>query len=74
MLVGERGLTIEGKFIKFTGIGVYLEDKAVPSLAAKWKGKTSEELVHTLHFYRDIISGKPTYLLSPSLPFYFFLT
>nr|ACU19979.1 unknown [Glycine max] len=44
---GERGLTIEGKFIKFTGIGVYLEDKAVPSLAAKWKGKTSEELVHT---------------------------
>nr|SBU44866.1 chalcone isomerase RNA [Glycine max] len=54
---GERGLTIEGKFIKFRGIGVYLEDKAVPSLAAKWKGKTSEELVHTLHFYRDIISG-----------------
>ncbi|KAK7343265.1 hypothetical protein VNO77_11880 [Canavalia gladiata] len=54
---GERGLTIEGNFIKFTGIGVYLEDKALPSLATKWKGKTSEELVEALDFFRDIISG-----------------
>ncbi|KOM36542.1 hypothetical protein LR48_Vigan02g269200 [Vigna angularis] len=54
---GERGLTIEGKFIKFTAIGVYLEDKAVASLAAKWKGKPSEELIEILDFYRDIISG-----------------
>nr|WIL10282.1 chalcone synthase [Grona styracifolia] len=54
---GERGLTIEGKFIKFTGIGVYVEDKAVASLAPKWKGKSSEELLQTLDFFRDIISG-----------------
>ncbi|CAJ1977738.1 unnamed protein product [Sphenostylis stenocarpa] len=54
---GERGLTIEGKFIKFTAIGVYLEDKAVASLATKWKGKPSEELIQALDFYRDIISG-----------------
>ncbi|KAL1295621.1 hypothetical protein HN51_056473 [Arachis hypogaea] len=54
---GERGLTIDGKFIKFTGIGVYLEDKAVPSLAGKWKDKSSQQLLQTLHFYRDIISG-----------------
>ncbi|CAJ2631078.1 unnamed protein product [Trifolium pratense] len=54
---GERGLTIEGKFIKFTAIGVYLEDVAVASLATKWKGKSSEELLETLDFYRDIISG-----------------
>lgn len=54
---GERGLTINGTFIKFTCIGVYLEDKAVESLATKWKGKTSEELLETLDFYRDIISG-----------------
>ncbi|XP_061372227.1 chalcone--flavanone isomerase 1A-like [Gastrolobium bilobum] len=53
---GERGLIIEGNFIKFTGIGVYLEDKAVASLA-KWKGKSSEDLVETLDFFRDIISG-----------------
>ncbi|KAK7270105.1 hypothetical protein RIF29_23011 [Crotalaria pallida] len=54
---GERGLVIDGKFIKFTGIGVYLEDKAVASLAPKWKGKSSEELVEALDFFRDIISG-----------------
>jgi chalcone isomerase len=54
---GERGLTIEGNFIKFTAIGVYLEDVAVASLATKWKGKSSEELLETLDFYRDIISG-----------------
>lgn len=54
---GERGLTIEGNFIKFTAIGVYLEDIAVASLAAKWKGKSSQELLETLDFYRDIISG-----------------
>ncbi|XP_027366189.1 chalcone--flavonone isomerase 2 [Abrus precatorius] len=54
---GVRGLTIEGNFIKFTGIGVYLEDQAVASLATKWKGKSSEELVESLDFFRDIISG-----------------
>ncbi|RDY14729.1 Chalcone--flavonone isomerase 1B-1 [Mucuna pruriens] len=54
---GERGLMIEERFIKFTGIGVYLEDKAVESLAAKWKGKAEHYLLDTLDFYRDIISG-----------------
>lgn len=53
-------MTIDGHFIKFTGIAVYLEDKAVASLAPKWKGKSSEELVEDLHFFRDIISGKVT--------------
>lgn len=57
---GERGLVIEGNFIKFTGIGVYLEDKAVASLAPKWKGKSFEELRDTLDFFRDIISGITT--------------
>ncbi|XP_052206143.1 chalcone--flavanone isomerase-like isoform X2 [Diospyros lotus] len=54
---GERGLEIEGRFIKFTAIGVYLEDAALPSLAAKWKGKTAEELADSPYFYRDIVSG-----------------
>ncbi|XP_020209203.1 chalcone--flavonone isomerase [Cajanus cajan] len=54
---GVRGLMIEGSFIKFTGLGVYLEDKAVASLATKWKSKDSEGLVETLDFFRDIISG-----------------
>ncbi|KAL2323880.1 hypothetical protein Fmac_022938 [Flemingia macrophylla] len=54
---GERGLVIEEKFIKFTGIAVYLEDKAIKSLTAKWKGKTQQELLQSLDFFRDIISG-----------------
>nr|UXO98041.1 Chalcone Isomerase [Neustanthus phaseoloides] len=54
---GVRGLTIEGEFVKFTGLGVFLEDKAVPSLTAKWKGKSADELLNSLDFYRDIIKG-----------------
>ncbi|XP_057486257.1 chalcone--flavanone isomerase-like [Actinidia eriantha] len=54
---GERGLEIEGRFIKFTAIGVYLEENAVPSLAVKWKGKSAEELTESVEFFRDIVSG-----------------
>ncbi|XP_028119617.1 chalcone--flavonone isomerase-like isoform X2 [Camellia sinensis] len=54
---GERGLEIQGKFIKFTAIGVYLEDSAIPSLAVKWKGKSAEELTDSVEFFRDIVSG-----------------
>ncbi|XP_057422894.1 chalcone--flavanone isomerase 1 [Lotus japonicus] len=63
---GERGLTIEGKFIKFTGIGVYLEDTAVDSLATKWKGKSSQELQDSLDFFRDIISSPSEKLIRGS--------
>nr|Q53B70.1 RecName: Full=Chalcone--flavanone isomerase 1B-2; Short=Chalcone isomerase 1B-2 [Glycine max]AAT94364.1 chalcone isomerase 1B2 [Glycine max] len=54
---GVRGLNIQEEFVKFTGIGVYLEDKAVSSLGAKWKGKSAAELLDSLDFYRDIIKG-----------------
>ncbi|GLT88943.1 hypothetical protein SLE2022_069500 [Rubroshorea leprosula] len=54
---GERGLEIQGKFIKFTAIGVYLEDVAVPSLADKWRGKTAAELTESVEFFRDIVTG-----------------
>ncbi|KAL0002971.1 hypothetical protein SO802_016752 [Lithocarpus litseifolius] len=54
---GERGLEIQGKFVKFTAIGVYLEDNAVPSLAVKWRGKSAEELTESVEFFRDIVTG-----------------
>nr|ASX95441.1 chalcone isomerase [Chamaemelum nobile] len=54
---GVRGMEIQGNFVKFTGIGVYLEDKAIPFLAGKWKGKTAEELVNSVEFFRDIVTG-----------------
>ncbi|KAB2635516.1 chalcone isomerase [Pyrus ussuriensis x Pyrus communis] len=52
-----RGLEIQGNFVKFTAIGVYLEDNAVPQLAVKWKGKTAEELTESVEFFRDIVTG-----------------
>lgn len=57
MCLGNRGLEIEGKFVKFTAIGVYLEESAIPFLADKWKGKSSEELEHSVEFFRDIVTG-----------------
>ncbi|XP_076900566.1 chalcone--flavanone isomerase 1-like [Bidens hawaiensis] len=54
---GVRGIDIEGTFVKFTGHGVYLEDKAISSLAIKWKGKSVEELMDSDEFYRDIVIG-----------------
>ncbi|GFZ14849.1 chalcone-flavanone isomerase family protein [Actinidia rufa] len=44
-------------FVKYTAIGVYLEDKAIESLAVKWKGKTEEELMDSIDFFSDIVTG-----------------
>ncbi|KAI3776799.1 hypothetical protein L1987_46589 [Smallanthus sonchifolius] len=54
---GVRGMEIQGNFVKFTGIGVYLEDKAISSLAVKWKGKSAQELTDSDDFYTDIVTG-----------------
>ncbi|KAM1182825.1 hypothetical protein TB2_001144 [Malus domestica] len=54
---GVRGLEIQGNFVKFTAIGLYLEDNVVPLLAVKWKGKTAEELTESVEFFRDIVTG-----------------
>ncbi|XP_015075260.1 chalcone--flavonone isomerase-like [Solanum pennellii] len=54
---GHRGLEVEGKFVKFSVIGVYLEENVVPFLAVKWKGRSSEELTYSLEFFRDIVTG-----------------
>ncbi|XP_010427266.1 PREDICTED: chalcone--flavonone isomerase 1 [Camelina sativa] len=54
---GVRGLEIQGKFIIFTVIGVYLDANAVPSLSLKWKGKTAEELTESVPFFREIVTG-----------------
>ncbi|KAK6138498.1 hypothetical protein DH2020_027759 [Rehmannia glutinosa] len=55
---GVRGMEILGKFVKFTAIGVYLEDNAVPSLAVNWKSKSAEELTDSVEFFSEIVTGK----------------
>lgn len=55
---GVRGMEIEGKFVKFTAIGVYLEqDSAISALAPKWKGKTTSHLATSPEFFRDVVTG-----------------
>ncbi|XP_050208796.1 chalcone--flavanone isomerase [Mercurialis annua] len=54
---GDRCLEINGKLIKFTSIGVYVEEDALPLLAVKWKGKNSEELMDSVEFFREIVTG-----------------
>ena len=55
---GVRGIEIGGNFIKFTAIGVYLEDAAVSALAKKWAGKTADELASDAAFFRDVVTGE----------------
>ncbi|XP_006650802.1 chalcone--flavonone isomerase [Oryza brachyantha] len=54
---GVRGMEIAGNFIKFTAIGVYLEDAAVPALGKKWAGKSADELAVDGAFFRDVVTG-----------------
>lgn len=51
---GER----DGKYMKFSVVGIYLEESAVPYLAARWKGKTAEELEKSEEFLNDLVHGK----------------
>ncbi|MCL7029931.1 hypothetical protein MKW94_013767 [Papaver nudicaule] len=53
---GVRGLQIQDRFIKFTAIGVYLAEEAIPSLSPKWKSKTPEELNNDVDFFMDIVT------------------
>ncbi|WRX12806.1 Chalcone isomerase - like 6 [Theobroma cacao] len=58
---GVRGLYIDANFKKFTAIGVYLGPNAVPLLAAKWRGKSAQELMDSVEFFRDIVAGIYTF-------------
>jgi len=52
-------MEIGGNFIKFTAIGVYLEEgAAVSALAKKWAGKSADELAADVAFFRDVVTGK----------------
>ncbi|EOY18401.1 Chalcone--flavonone isomerase, putative [Theobroma cacao] len=55
------GLYIDANFKKFTAIGVYLGPNAVPLLAAKWRGKSAQELMDSVEFFRDIVAGIYTF-------------
>nr|GEU53797.1 chalcone isomerase [Tanacetum cinerariifolium] len=54
---GERYLEMDGNKVKVTATGIYLEEKAIESLAIKWNGKTDIELMDSDEFYNDIYNG-----------------
>nr|QDF63008.1 chalcone isomerase [Christella parasitica] len=54
---GDRGLEINGKFIKFTAIGIYVEDGIVPYLSPKLSGKCVEELCDKELLFEEVISA-----------------
>ncbi|RDY14725.1 Chalcone--flavonone isomerase 2, partial [Mucuna pruriens] len=54
---GVRGVQIQDNFVKFTAIGIYLQDNAVPSLAVKWNACSAPELTESVEFFRDIVTG-----------------
>lgn len=53
---GVRGMMIEGKFVKFTTSGFYIEEAIVAHLLLRWKQRTAEELGNTLDFYMDLVT------------------
>ncbi|XP_057767975.1 chalcone--flavanone isomerase-like isoform X2 [Salvia miltiorrhiza] len=55
---GVRGMEIQGNFVKFTAIAVYMEGTAIPALAPKWSAKTVDEMADSADFIREIIAGQ----------------
>nr|GEZ93320.1 chalcone isomerase [Tanacetum cinerariifolium] len=53
---GVRYFELDGKVLKVSAVSVYLEDKAIQSLAVKWKGKTPAELMDSDEFYKDVVT------------------
>nr|QDF63021.1 chalcone isomerase [Stenochlaena palustris] len=54
---GDRGLEINGRFIKFTAIGIYIEDGIIPYLSPKLSGKSVEELCHKELLFEEVLSA-----------------
>ncbi|GJV05493.1 chalcone isomerase [Tanacetum coccineum] len=57
---GVRHMEMEGNIVKVTATGLYLEEKAIESLAIKWKCKTDVELMDSDEFYNDITNELAT--------------
>nr|QDF63016.1 chalcone isomerase [Dicksonia antarctica] len=54
---GDRGLEINGNYIKFTAIGIYVEEGVIPHLSPKLSGKTVEELCDKELLFEELLSA-----------------
>nr|QDF58100.1 chalcone isomerase 1 [Lomagramma matthewii] len=54
---GDRGLEKNGKFIKFTTIGIYVDDAIIPDLSRKLGGKTVDELCDKELLFEEVVAA-----------------
>nr|QDF63010.1 chalcone isomerase [Haplopteris amboinensis] len=54
---GFRGLEINGNFVKFTAIGIYVEEGIVSHLSSKLGGKSVEELCENELLFEEVLSA-----------------
>nr|QDF63009.1 chalcone isomerase [Antrophyum callifolium] len=54
---GFRGLEINGNLVKFTAIGIYVEEAIIPHLSPKLGGKTVEELCANELLFEEVLSA-----------------
>lgn len=54
---GFRGMEINGNFIKFTAIGIYIEEGVIKHLSPKLKGKTAEELCKDELLFEELLQA-----------------
>lgn len=54
---GDRGLEINGNYIKFTAIGIYVEEGVIPHLSPKLSGKTVKELCDRELLFEELLSA-----------------
>nr|QDF63013.1 chalcone isomerase [Pteris vittata] len=54
---GFRGLEINGNLIKFTVIGIYVEDKIIPYLSPKLGGKSVAELCENELLFDEVVAA-----------------
>jgi chalcone isomerase len=50
-------LEINGNYIKFTAIGIYIDAGVVPHLAPKITGKSVDELCEEEYIFEELLSG-----------------
>nr|QDF63020.1 chalcone isomerase [Microlepia speluncae] len=54
---GDRGLEINGNYIKFTAIGIYVEEGIIPHLSPKLSGKSVEELCDKELLFEEVLAA-----------------
>nr|QDF63006.1 chalcone isomerase [Adiantum capillus-veneris] len=54
---GFRGLEISGNLVKFTAIGIYVDEAIIPHLSPKLHGKSIEELCNNELLFEEVLAA-----------------